>query len=248
MTMIVKNTLNKVNDDIKVQGPQGAGSIFLSSVLACCTLDMKWEKKQRINFHAFPAQVASSHTYFKSSNVICIDSPSARYNFWVNFFRKKILYEVSYYRYQGKKWIKSPFQNLDDRENAFWLLNQARFIDQYVCEQSWIIDWIEMLEYPSSVWRTINEFLESNKKNNFWTLSQWLEAVDDYRNTLPKKITINPHHVHWQIWAIGILQNQGITSEIDMIENFRNPEYQQWLYRYIENTLDYTGKRTYYIG
>jgi hypothetical protein len=248
MTMMVKNTLNNANDDIKVQFPQGAGGVFLSSVLACCTQDIKWEKNQRINFHAFPAQVAYSHTFKKSSNVICIDSPLARYNFWVNYFRKKILCEVPYYRYQGKKWIKSPFENLDAKKDGFWLLNQARFIDHYVCQQSWQIDWIEMLEHPAKAWETIDQFLESNQKNNFWTLSQWLEAVDNYCNTLPKKITINPHHVHWQIWAIGILQNQDIISEIDIIENFRNQAYTQWLYKYIENALDYTIKRTYYIG
>lgn len=238
----------KFRSNIQVEFPQGAGGMFLSSVLTCCTHGIGWEKKQRHNFHTFPTQVESNHYFKKSANIISIDNPLARYNFWIYYFRKRIIRELSHYRYQGKKWIKCPFKDLDARKDAFWLVDQARFIDQYTTRQSWKIDWIEMLEFPEKSWETIDMFLQSNFIPNSWTLSQWLEAVEDYRNTLPKKITINPHHVHWQIWAIGILQNQGITSEIDMIENFRNLDYQQWIGKYLENTIDYTEKRTYYIG
>jgi len=245
---MVVDTDKKFVSDIQVEYPHGAGGAFLSSVLGCCTQGIYWEKKKRINFHKFPTQVENNHLFERSSNIISIDSPSARYNFWVYYFRKRILWELPYYRYQGKKWIKFPYEDLDTREDGFWLLNQARFIDHYASQQPWKINWIEMLEHPSKSWEIINQFLESNQKNNFWTLSQWLAAVDDYRETLSKKIVINPHHVHWQIWAIGVLQNQGIISEIDMLKQFQSQEYRQWLYSYLEKTLEYTEERTYRIG
>lgn len=234
--------------DIKVEYPQGAGGVFLSSVLSCCTHGVEWKKTHRVNFHNFPTQIPSGHSFDKSHSIIGIDSPLARYNFWVYYFRKRILWELPYYRYQNKKWIKCPDKNLDYRGDGFWLLDQARYIDTYICQQYWKIDWIEMIEYPEKAWDTIVKFIDSNQKHNFWTTSQWVEAVDDYRDTLSQKIAINPRHVHWQIWAIGVLQNRGITSEIDIIKNFGNQEYQQWLYSYIENTIDYTEKRTYRIG
>jgi|688.fasta_scaffold742285_1 hypothetical protein len=242
-----KCNIDIIDIDIQVEFPHGAGGVFLSSVLGCCTQGIEWEKKQRINFHKFPTRIPSNHLFERSSNIISIDSPLARYNFWVYYFRKRILWELPYYRYQGKKWVKCPYEDLDIKGDGFWLLNQARFIDQYVSQQPWKIDWIEMLEYPEKAWEIIDQFLESNQKNNFWTLSQWLESLNDYRCTLPKKIVINPHHIHWQIWATGILQNQDITSGID-IKNFQDKEYRQWLYSYIEKTLEYTEKRTYHTG
>jgi hypothetical protein len=184
----------------------------------------------------------------QSPNVLAIDSPEARYNFWVYYFRKRILWELNYYRYKGMKWIKCPYQDLDIKGDGFWLLDQARFINTYECQQHWRINWTEMLDNPLGSWETIKEFLDSNGKFNFWSQSQWLEAIDDYRMTLPNKIVINPHHVHWQIWAISVLQDQGISPGIDIIQNFKNKEYKEWLYPYQENIIKYTEARTYCIG
>ena len=75
------NADNKFDHVIQVEFPHGAGGVFLSSVLGCCTQGIEWEKKQRINFHNFPTQVLSNHLFERSSNIIGIDSPLARYNF-----------------------------------------------------------------------------------------------------------------------------------------------------------------------
>ena len=217
-----------INNDIVVEYPQGAGGAFLSSVLACCTKDLSWTNRA-VNFHKSIYQIAGNHWFPPAGNVISIDDPGARYNFWIYYFKKRIVYELKHYRYQDKKWIQCPYETLDSRGDGFWLLNQCKFIISYQTQQSWKINWTQMITDPTTTWTTIQNFLEENYQPNHWNLQQWLTAVDSYKQTLSGKITLNPHQVRWQIWATALLQQQGITPDFDLIDNFRKPIFVAWL-------------------
>lgn len=244
---MTNNQKTIINRDIIVEYPQGAGGAFLSTVLACCTEDLSWINRS-VNFHKTASQIAGNHWYAPANNIISIDDPGARYNFWLYYFRKRIVYELEHYRYQNKRWVKCPYENLDSRGDGFWLLNQCKFIISYQTQQPWKINWSQMITDPARVWNTVENFLEENHQPNHWKLEQWLTAVDSYKQTLSKKITINPHQVRWQIWATALLQEQGITPDFDLIDNFRSPEFLKWLNKHSQTLLNTTKEYTWCLG
>jgi hypothetical protein len=75
-----------------------------------------------------------------------------------------------------------------------------------------------MLQDPGAVWQVIHEFLDANHQHNYWKVDKWIQAVNDYKQTL-SKIKINTNHVSWQIWATALLQEQDITPSFDLIDN-----------------------------
>ena len=226
----------------------GSGGEFLKTALACCTKNSTWVSEQRINFHKSVNKVLGNHWSAPAQNIISIDSPDARYNFWVNYFRKKVIYELTMYRHQGKRWIKGPSNEFDIYNDSFWLLNQSRFIINYQSLQRWKINWIEMMEQPDTAWRTIQEFLDANNQPNHWNIDQWVLALDDYKQTLPKQIKINTHHLSWQIWAVALLQEQGITPPFNLIANFKTLQFFEWLNNYKEKLVETTQKCTWNPG
>ena len=235
-----------------VEYPPGSGGSFLKSVLICCTNNLRWVSKKRVNFHNLEdrvkfGQIQGNHLYAPATNIISIDSPEARYNFWINYFKKCVVYELKKYTYQGKRWIKCPYEELDCRGDAFWLLNQCRFIIGYQNLQMWKIDWTEMLQNPETPWKIIQEFLDANHQPNHWQLDQWVEAVNDYKQTV-SKIKINTNHVSWQIWATALLQEQEITPAFDLIDNFQKPQFFNWLDNHRQTLVEKTEKCTWLPG
>jgi hypothetical protein len=231
-------------NEIFVESPPGAGGSFLRSVLGHCTKDLYWASEKRINFHGLVSvnvNVNGNHYYEPAQNIINIDSPNARYNFWINYFRKRIVYELPRYHYQGRRWIKSPNKDSTRQDDGFWILNQCRFIINYRSLQPWKISWTEMLQDPEAGWQVIQEFLDANHQHNYWRMDQWISAVNDYKQTL-SKIKINTNHVSWQIWATALLQEQGIIPSFDLIDNFRKPQFFQWLNNYQQNLVETTQK------
>lgn len=232
---------NVVNENIIVEFPHGAGGTFLSSVLACCTKNLLWQP-HKTNFHKSLYAVESNHWYEPANNIISIDHSGARYNFWIYYFKKRVVHELVSYRYQNQRWIKCPYQELDSAGDGFWLLNQCRFIIRYQSQQSWRIDWLQMLQDPSASWKTIQDFLDSNNQPNHWNLDKWKFAVDIYKQTLPKKISINCHHVRWYLWAVALLQEQGITPDFDLVNNFRTKIFYEWLNKYQTDLIETTKR------
>jgi hypothetical protein len=234
------------SDNLKVEQPPGAGGAFLQSVLACCTTDLPWHD-QTINYHKSLYKISGQHYIEPANNVISIDDSGARYNFWGNYYKKRVMYELEKSRYLGRRWIRSD-QNLESLEqDGFWLLNQCRFIISYNSRQHWKISWIDMLTDPETCWKTILEYLQANHQHNYWGLDQWISAVNGYRQTLAKP-TINLHHVRWQIWAIALLQEQRIAPRFSLIENFRKPIFLSWLDKHNDRLLELTKKYTYTPG
>jgi len=219
--------------------PPGAGGAFLTEVLSHCTNDLHWVSKKRINFHG--TFMANGNHYFKSAqNIISIDSPDARYNFWINYFKKRLCYEFPrYYNCQGHRCIEAPIYNSTSYDDVFWVLNQCRFIIRYQSLHSWKISWTKMLQDPEVVWQGIQEFLDANHQHNYWKLDQWMLAVNDYKQTL-SKVKINTNHASWQIWAVAVLQEQGITPSFNLVDNFRKPQFFQWLNDYQQNLIKTT--------
>lgn len=238
---------NIVNENIIVEFPHGAGGAFLSSVLACCTKNLLWQP-HKTNFHKSLYKVKSNHWYEPANNIISIDYPGARYNFWVYYFKKRVIHELVSYRYQNRRWIKCPYQELDPISDGFWLLNQCRFIIGYQTQQSWKIDWAQMLQDPSVSWKTIQDFLNSNNQYNYWNLDKWKFAVDLYKQTLPKKISINRYHVRWQLWATALLQEQEIIPDFDLVNNFRTKVFYEWLDKYQLDLVETTKKCIWPLG
>ena len=228
-------------DNVVVEYPQGAGGAFLSTVLACCITNCPWEQR-KINFHRSPVKTQGNHWCSPANNIISIDDAGAKFNFWIYYYKKRVVHELTHYRHQQRRWVKCPYENIDSRGDAFWLLNQVNFIISYQSQQSWKISWGQMLEKPNIAWQTIQEFLEDNHQPNCWNLEKWLLAVNHYRKTLPNKVYINPFHTRWQIWAIALLQTQGIVPEFDIVDNFGKPIFKSWLENYNKDLIDQTQK------
>jgi hypothetical protein len=238
-----------MNNNIIVEFPQGAGGTFLSTVLHCCIKNVPWDTNaNKINFHTSADKVQNNHWFAPANNVISIDDPSARFNFWIYYFRKRVAHELISYRYQHHKWVKCPYDNLDSRGDAFWLLNQCRFIIQYKTQQRWKISWSQMLANPEASWKILQDFLDANNQPNYWNLEKWTLAVNDYRRTLSLKVYINTHHVRWQIWAIAFLQEQQITPEFDLVDNFRNLTFLNWLDSHTQPVIEATQKLIWQPG
>jgi len=236
-----------VNSKILVEYPHGAGGAFLSRVLACCTTNLPW-KPGPINFHNLTYKVNNAHWYDdRANNIISINDSRAKYNFWIYYFRKRVVHELIHYRYQQQRWIKCPYADVTAREDGLWLLNQCRFIMQYQTNQPWKISWIEMLENPANSWKTIQNFLESNNQPNHWNIDQWNSAVDDYRKTL-SKVVINQHHARWQIWAAAVLQEQGMIPDFDLVDNFRKVEFVNWIDGHSNKLVEYTKQSLWTPG
>jgi hypothetical protein len=236
------------NNQIFVEWPPGAGGAFLISVLTCCTTNAPWVSEQQINFHKSSNFPEGGHQLEPAQNVISIDSPNARYNFWINYFRKKVIYEFTTYRHLGQRWVKNPYyEEFTSQQNGYWLLDQCRFIIQYESQQSWKIDWKQMMCDPVSTWETIQKFLDANNQPNYWNIDQWIYALDDYKKT-SQNIKLNPNHVSWQIWAVALLQQQGITPDFNVVDNFRTPLFFQWLDTYKQDLVKTTKNLTFNIG
>jgi hypothetical protein len=236
-----------MNENIIVEYPHGAGGSFLSSVLACCTTDLPWEPNI-INFHKPLHQVESNHLWEPANNIISIDSSDARYNFWIYYFKKRVAHELKYYRYKNSRWIKCPYEITDTPGDGYWLLNQCRFIIQYNSKQFWKVNWGEMVTNPAASWTTIHDFLNSNNQPNYWSLDNWVSAVEFYKKTLSKKVIINTNHVRWQIWAVALLQEQGITPDFNLIENFRNDIFLNYLNKHNQALIETTKNYVWHPG
>lgn len=232
--------------NIGVEHPPGAGGNFIGSVLYCCIKNTNWIHTDH-NFHDYPKKILVEHKLDPSPLNICIDSPLAKYNFWIYYWKKTVLKEMPYRRYQGQRRPICWFDNLSVIEDGYWFLNQCRYIQTFQSNQDWKIDWIEMIENPQQTWKTINNFLESNQQKNHWTLNQWIQAVDNYKSTLCT-IKINSAQVTWKVWAVGVLHIQGIFPPWNVVENFNNATFNRWLSIYNKDVIDYTRKIMYIIG
>lgn len=233
-------------NDLVVEYPHGAGGAFLQSVLACCTQDLIWHP-QAINWHNSIHKVQGNHWFEPSNNIISLDDSGSRYNFWNNYYKKRVVHELKKTRYLNRRWIKCPYENLkSSKQDGFWLLNQCRFIINYNSQQPWKISWTGMLTDPETCWKIILEYLQANQQHNYWSMNQWISAVNIYRQTLSKP-TFNLHHSRWQIWATALLQTQGIVPDFDLMENFRKPIFLFWLNKHNDRLLDITKKCTYQV-
>ena len=234
-------------DDLVVEYPHGAGGTFLQSVLACSTKDLPWHP-QTINWHNSKNRVQGCHWFGPANNIISIDDSCARYNFWSNYYKKRVVHELEKSRYLGRRWIQCPYENFESvQQDGFWLLNQCRFIISYDSQQPWKISWIDMLTDPETCWKTILQYVQANHQHNYWSLDQWISAVHGYRQTLANP-TFNLHHARSQIWATALLQEQGILPNFDLMKNFRKHIFLSWLDKHHDLLLEITKKCTYIPG
>lgn len=195
-----------------------------------------------------PNRMSAGHHLPESSSTICIDSPKSRFNFWIYYFKKKIIHELDYYYHRGRRRVKCPFHDLDSREDGFWLLDQCKFIQTYQSAQKWKIDWVEMIENPELAWAKINDFLEHNQKTNYWSLDHWIRALDNYKSTIVN-VKINTNHASWKIWAAAALQSQGIGPPgWNLSDNFNNHLFNNWIKIYQDDMVAYTEKTRYFLG
>jgi hypothetical protein len=104
-----------------------------------------------------------------------------------------------------------------------------------------------MLTDPETCWKIILQYLQANHRHNYWSLDQWISAVNNYQQTLAKP-KINVRHARWQIWATALLHEQEILPNFDLMENFRKPIFLSWLDKHNDCLLEITKKCTYMPG
>ncbi len=234
-----EQSLSKILD-LKIEYPHGAGGSFIAAVLFCCITDTEWISGLRTNFHP-DKKIQSNHLYDLSDTVLKVDSPLARYNFWIYYWKKRVLFELKYYRKGVNRWIKCPYQDFGSKwkSDGFWVLNQCRFIQDYCQNQTWRLDWLDIVNLRPEPWQIIDRWLQYHGAKNFWTFEQWCLAVKDYTVTLPK-VKINTNHISWKIWCVAYLQNQGIYPDFDLHENFYSERFNRWLESYNNSIVEHT--------
>lgn len=232
-----------IKSKLSVEFPPGSGGRFLSTVLACCTNNLPWYENY-VNFHNSLYLIPCGHKLKKSTSCISIDNTNARFNFWIYYFKKKILYETSYYRFNSRRWPLCYENSFNIYENGFFLLNTAIYVQTYQSKQHWNIDWVEMLENPELAWDIICNFLNFNNEKNYWSITEWFTAIQNYKHTL-SQVKLNTNHISWKIWAVANLHNKNIHPDWNLIENFNNNKFCDWLGQYKTQIFDDTVKTLY---
>ena len=236
---------------ISVEFPHGAGGSWLSHVIHCTINDTDFTNSQ-VNWHQETAVYAQHNVSLKTTpnfikynaNQISISSCNAKYNFWVSYYKKRIIHELAYTRYKNIRLPVCPYQeNTTQYEDFEWLLNQCKFIIRYE-PLEYNLNWTDLYEDKISAWNVICDRLVAS---NLPTLEykKFCHYVDIYLKSLPK-IVIRPNHKYFHIWAIALLEINDLSPNFNVFENLATPEYYQWYEKHKDFVLNETKKLVYF--
>ena len=236
---------------ISVEFPHGAGGSWLSHVIHCTINDTEFTNSQ-VNWHQETAVYAQHNVSLETTpnfikynaNQISISSCNAKYNFWVNYFKKRVIHELAYTRYKNIRLPVCPYQeNTTQYEDFEWLLNQCKFIIRYE-PLEYNLNWTDLYEDKISAWNVICDRLAAS---NLPTLEykKFCHYVDIYLKSLAK-IVIRPNHKYFHIWAIALLEINDLSPNFNVFENLATPEYYQWYEKHKDFVLNETKKLVYF--
>ena len=236
---------------ISVEFPHGAGGSWLSHVIHCTINDTEFTNSQ-VNWHQETAVYAQHNVSLETTpnfikynaNQISISSCNAKYNFWVNYFKKRVIHELVYTRYKNIRLPVCPYQeNTTQYEDFEWLLNQCKFIIRYE-PLEYNLNWTDLYEDKISAWNVICDRLAAS---NLPTLEykKFCHYVDIYLKSLAK-IVIRPNHKYFHIWAIALLEINDLSPNFNVFENLATPEYYQWYEKHKDFVLNETKKLVYF--
>ena len=211
-----------------VSHPQGAGGSWLAGVINHCATGEPLEKHNSNNFHHTWQNkvVQCSHDTFSADNIISIDSKNARYNFWRYYIIKRILTEKKYKRVRNFRVPQIEYTNLNSRDQFFWLINQARWIESYTFLGNYTINWIDVFKNREKVWKTIQSYLDTNKVKNMCSYIEFENYCNLYHKTIAKVNTqLNWKSPTTQFYCAAILQNHNIDATIDVYEEFLSAKW-----------------------
>jgi hypothetical protein len=231
-------------NNIQISYPQGAGGVWLATVLHyCITPDAKWLPRT-INFHNHDnRKIANFHEIKVEDNVLSIGNGDYKYNFWKLYIYKRILHELTYKRVRGMRLVIAPYDNYaNERDDFFWLVNQCRFIQDYYCPGQFQIDWKTLFYNPEQAWTIICNFLEYHQIKNYCSFDQFMTVLENYQNTCkPVNLSINFKHKLFKVWALAFLQNNNFTSPTNLFDNFESTIIDDWILSNKDLILDYTN-------
>jgi hypothetical protein len=231
-------------NNIQISYPQGAGGVWLSTVLHYCTvLDSEWVLR-KTNFHGhYERKIDNFHHTDVADNVLSIGNGNYKYNFWKLYTYKRILHELTYKRVRGMRLVVAPYDNyINNEDDFYWLVNQCRFIQDYHCAGKFQLDWYDLFYNPEKSWNTICEFLEHNQIKNYRTIDQYLIVLENYKTTCRQiNFNINFKHKLFKIWALSFLQNNNYVASFDIFENFEKAITDNWILNHKDLILDYTN-------
>lgn len=236
---------------ISVEFPHGAGGSWLSHVIHCTINDTEFTNSQ-VNWHQETAVYAQHNVSLETTpnfikynaNQISISSCNAKYNFWVNYFKKRVIHELAYTRYKNIRLPVCPYQeNTTQYEDFEWLLNQCKYIIRYE-PLEYNLNWTDLYEDKISAWNVICDRLAAS---NLPTLEykKFCHYVDIYLKSLAK-IVIRPNHKYFHIWAIALLEINDLSPNFNVFENLATPEYYQWYEKHKDFVLNETKKLVYF--
>jgi hypothetical protein len=243
--------------DIKISYPQGSSGVWLACLLHYCTTPhTEWKYR---DFYKYNQKIKIFHNIDLADNVLSIGNGDYKYNFWRIFAHhnvirklpyKRFSHQVSYKKFRHTRIVTSPYDNnIDIRNDFFWLVDQCRFIQDYKCPGKFQIDWQNLFYNPHQVWIGVCEFLENNQIKNHRNFDQFLTALENYRDTCkPIKFSINLRHKLFKVWALAFLQNNNYEAPDDVFYNFENHIINEWILDNKNLILDYTNSNCINIG
>ena len=237
--------------DIKISYPQGSGGVWLAGLLHYCTTPHAEWKYRGTNFYKYDQKIKTIHQVDLADNVLSIGNGNYKYNFWrifahqilIKLHYKRFSHQVSYKKFRHTRIVTSPYdQNIDLRDDFFWLVDQCRFIQEYNCPGKFQIDWQNLFYNPQQVWTSICEFLENKQIKNHCNFDQFLTTLENYKeNCKPIKFSINFKHKLFKIWAVSFLQNNNHEAPDDVFYNFEKYVINEWILDNKNLILDYTN-------
>ena len=242
--------LLQVDPLIAVVYPRGAGGRWLRRVLDCCLTNATWQNFS-INYHRFKWQmVKAGHSSAPDYSCLSISNPVCKYNFWTLYFYKRVIFELNYTRERNQRLPLSPDSSgcISNRDHFYWLINQARSIQDYHWDGQFELDWASLFEDPKQAWCVISDFLDFYGLKNHWTFDNFIISVSAYKYTCTRiHPKVNFNQKQFIIWCLAYLQNQNIHAAFDVFENFNTKIMKDWIYDHKSICEDFTNYNLYHI-
>lgn len=244
--MAIADTSNQPN--IVVVYPHGSGGQWLSRVLSRMLNGEPWEYHHK-NFHTktLSPLIGKSHMPVDRSVNLIIDSPKAKYNFWLNYVRKRVCYSLSYRYVDGRRIYQNPYQQVTPAEDFFWLMTQCGFIQKSSFQSCWQLDWCDLVSDPDRFYQGILDCLAHAGLVCRTERDMFDQARDNYLQT----VTLVPkhNHNHWfhMIWSLALLQNHGTVPDFPVFTNIKSNKIKSWLAQHHDWIQNQTSLMSYHV-
>lgn len=236
------------NPRITVIYPHGSGGQWLSRLLSRMVDGCPWDRSD-INFHTkeLAPEISKAHAPLDNSISLIIDSPQAKFNFWLNYVRKRVCYTLKYDRHQGRRIYQNPYESLAPEENFLWLITQCRFIQQSSFSGPWMLDWRDLVRDSNGFYQQLRDCLSCAGLYCQHDLSFFDRARENYLRTATLRPKYNANHWFCMIWSLALLQNQGIVFDYPVFQSFRDGSFKSWIAQHRALIDDLTQSMSYHV-